>query len=62
MLTYGAPFYALYFLASFPIFYHLDEGPDACWSPMETAGAALSASMIMLVLLDVAASFFPAVT
>ena len=62
MLTYGALFYSLYFLASFPIFYHLDEGLATCWSPIETAGAALSASMIMLVLLDLAASFFPAVT
>ncbi|MFW2388627.1 MAG: hypothetical protein ACN4G0_09845 [Polyangiales bacterium] len=54
MLAYGSLFYALYFIASFPIFYQLDEERDASWSLSLTAAAALSASMIMLFLLDFA--------
>lgn len=58
MLSYGSLFYALYFVASFPIFYWLDEKPDDDWSLKKTAAAALSASMIMLFLLDFAAKMF----
>lgn len=58
MLAYGSLFYSLYFLASFPIFFHLDERRDACWSLTKTAAAALSASMIMLFMLDFAAAIF----
>ncbi len=58
MLAYGSAFYALYFVASFPIFYHLDEEPDTNWSLTLTTGAALSASMIMMFLLDFAAALF----
>ena len=62
MLAYGSLFYSLYFIASFPIFYHLDEGRDTCWSLTKTAAAALSASMIMLFLLDFAAAIFGPLT
>jgi cycloeucalenol cycloisomerase len=55
MLSHGSSIYALYFVASFPIFYWLDEGRDTSWSLRETAAAALSASMIMLFLMDFAA-------
>lgn len=58
MLAYGSLFYSLYFIASFPIFFHLDERRDACWSLTKTAAAALSASMIMLFLLDFSAAIF----
>lgn len=58
MLAYGSFFYSLYFVASFPIFYPLDERRDASWSLWLTAAAACSASLIMLVLLDFAAAFF----
>ena len=58
MLSYGSLFYSLYFVASFPIFYWLDEGRDTDWSLKTTAAAALSASMIMLFLLDFAAKLF----
>lgn len=58
MLAYGSLFYALYFIASFPIFYELDEAREANWSLTLTAAAALSASMLMMFLLDFAAAIF----
>lgn len=62
MLAYGSAFYALYFIASFPIFYELDEQRESNWSLKLTVGAALAASMIMLFLLDFAAAFFGPLT
>jgi cycloeucalenol cycloisomerase len=62
MLSYGSLFYSLYFIASFPIFYHLDEDRNANWSLTMTAAAALSASMIMMFLLDFAAAIWGALT
>lgn len=62
MLRYGSLFYSLYFIASFPIFYHLDERRDTDWSLTMTAAAALSASMIMMFLLDFAAAIFGPLT
>lgn len=62
MLTHGSLFYSLYFIASFPIFFHLDEERDTCWSAKKTIAAALSASMIMLFLLDFAAAMFGPLT
>jgi len=62
MLSYGSLFYSLYFIASFPIFYHLDEGRDTCWSLTKTAAAGLSASMLMMFLLDFAAAIFGPLT
>lgn len=58
MLAYGSLFYALYFVASFPIFYPLDERRDDDWSLLSTAAAACSASLIMMFLLDFAAAIF----
>ena len=58
MLAYGSLFYSLYFIASFPIFYYLDEARDARWSLAITAAAACTASMIMMFLLDFAAAIF----
>ena len=58
MLAYGSFLYSLYFVASFPIFYHLDEGRDTNWTLTTTAAAALSAGMIMMFLLDFTARLF----
>jgi cycloeucalenol cycloisomerase len=58
MLAYGSLFYSLYFIASFPIFYQLDEDRDTSWSLPLTAAAACSAGLIMLFLLDFAAAIF----
>ncbi len=58
MLAYGSLFYALYFIASFPIFYNLDEDRETSWSLTKTSAAALSASMILLFLLDFSAAIF----
>ena len=58
MLAYGSLFYSLYFVASFPIFYHVDEKRSASWSLTMTAGAACAAGLIMLFLLDFAAAIF----
>lgn len=57
MLSHGSLFYALYFVASFPIFFHLDEWRGDNWSLTKTAGAACAAGLIMLFLLDFAAGF-----
>ena len=62
MLAYGSAFYALYFIASFPIFYQLDEERDSNWSLKLTAAAALAAGMIMMFLLDFAAAIFGPIT
>jgi len=58
MLAYGSLFYSLYFVASFPIFYQLDERREANWSLPITAAAACTASLIMMFLLDFAAAIF----
>ncbi len=57
MLAYGSVMYAFYFIASFPIFYWIDEevsgeGGLRRWSLWQVSSAALSASMITLYLLD----------
>ncbi|NNE17670.1 MAG: hypothetical protein HKN10_04245, partial [Myxococcales bacterium] len=44
MLAYGSLFYSLYFVASFPIFYPLDERREANWSLASTVAAACTAS------------------
>lgn len=54
MLSHGSLFYALYFVASFPIFFHLDELRGVNWSLIKTAGAACAAGLVMLFLLDFA--------
>ena len=55
MLRYGSAIYATYFIASFPIWYFLDETRERTWSLWQTAAAALSASMLTLYMLDAAA-------
>lgn len=55
MLAYGSLIYALYFLVSFPIFYFLDEKVERRWSVMATLAAGLSASMLLMYLLELAA-------
>ena len=62
MLKYGSLFYSLYFIASFPIFYHLDEERGSNWSLPVTVAAACTASMIMMFLLDFAAAIFGPMT
>jgi len=62
MLTYGSLFYSLYFVSSFPIFYHLDERRDTSWSLTVTAAAGCTASTLMMFLLDFAAAIFGPLT
>ena len=62
MLAYGSLFYSLYFVASFPIFYHLDEKRNVSWSLKITAAAACTAGLIMMFLLDFAAAIFGPLT
>lgn len=52
MLAFGSISYACYFVASFPIFYYLDEHEHAKWDLQKTVFAALSASMLTFYLLD----------
>jgi len=52
MLAYGSIMYACYFVASFPIFYFLDEDKNKKWNLWMVCAAALSASMITMYLLD----------
>jgi cycloeucalenol cycloisomerase len=55
MLAYGSAVYAIYFVASFPIFYFLDEDKNRSWSVLQTIAASLSASMLTFYMLDIAA-------
>jgi cycloeucalenol cycloisomerase len=55
MLAYGSIIYATYFVASFPIYYFLDETPDKTWSLPQTIGAACVASMVTFYLLELSA-------
>lgn len=52
MLAYGSIMYACYFIASFPIFYFLDEDKNKRWSLWVVIAAGLSASMLTMYLLD----------
>ena len=52
MLAYGSAFYAIYFIASFPVFYFLDENRDRPWNIWVVLAASFSASMLTLYLLD----------
>ncbi|CBL44695.1 conserved hypothetical protein, similar to cyclopropyl sterol isomerase [gamma proteobacterium HdN1] len=56
MLAYGSAIYALYFIASFPIFYHLDEVAEKRWDLLKVSAAGLSASMLTFYLLDFTAA------
>ena len=55
MLAYGSAVYALYFIASFPIYYYLDESAQQRWDLLKVSAAGLSASMLTFYLLDAAA-------
>ena len=55
MLRYGSAIYALYFLTSFPIYCRMDEDAQRPWGVWQAAAGALSAGMLTLFLLDVAA-------
>lgn len=54
MLKFGSSIYAIYFLVSFPIFFQLDEKAEQPWSLWQTIAAALSASMLTILCLDLA--------
>jgi cycloeucalenol cycloisomerase len=55
MLRFGSAIYATYFVASFPIWYFIDEEVESNWGLWQTASAAMSASMITMYLLDFSA-------
>ena len=55
MLAYGSAIYAIYFIASFPIYYFIDETGDKKWNLYQVIGGALSASMLTLYGLDITA-------
>jgi cycloeucalenol cycloisomerase len=57
MLRFGSAIYATYFVASFPIWYFIDEKVEDCWTVLQTASAAMSASMITFYLLDFSAQW-----
>jgi cycloeucalenol cycloisomerase len=52
MLAYGSAIYATYFLASFPIWYFLDETRERRWTMLQVTAGALSASMLTFYMLD----------
>jgi cycloeucalenol cycloisomerase len=52
MLTYGSAIYATYFIASFPIYYLIDEHKKQSWSLPVVIAAGLSASMLTFYMLD----------
>jgi len=57
MLAYGSAVYAIYFLASFPIYAALDETRERPWTLVETTAGALSASMLTILGLDLVTRF-----
>ncbi len=54
MLKYGSAIYATFFIASFPIYYFIDETPQRRWTIAQTVAGALSASMLTFYMLDFA--------
>ncbi len=55
MLAFGSFIYSTYFIASFPIFYFLDERTSKPWSLLTVCSASLSASMLVFYLLEICA-------
>ncbi|MCG8312069.1 MAG: hypothetical protein MI976_02535 [Pseudomonadales bacterium] len=55
MLAFGSAIYAIYFIASFPIFYFIDEKQAKPWSLWQASAGAMSASMLTFFGLDFAA-------
>jgi cycloeucalenol cycloisomerase len=52
MLAYGSIMYSCYFIASFPIYYFLDETWEKPWSLIQTFLYASAAGTLTLYLLD----------
>jgi cycloeucalenol cycloisomerase len=52
MLVFGSLFYALYFVASFPLFLSIDERREKPWDLPRVVFGGLSAGMLTLILLD----------
>ena len=52
MLAYGSAIYATYFIASFPIYYFIDETKERSWTLLEVVAGGLSASMLTFYMLD----------
>lgn len=55
MLAYGSAIYATYFIASFPIYYFIDEDQNRRWSLTQVVAGGLSAAMLTFFMLDAAA-------
>lgn len=55
MLAYGSAIYATYFIASFPIYYFIDEDQGRRWSLTQVVAGGLSAAMLTFFMLDAAA-------
>ena len=67
MYTVGSVFYGIYFWASFPMFFRMDEDPsEERWTLVQSAHDSFAAGMIVTVILDlwrlIATSFDPTVT
>lgn len=60
MLAYGSAIYAIYFIASFPIFYFIDENVNKPWTALQSLSASFSASMLTFYGLDLAAHWIGA--
>ena len=60
MLAYGSAIYAIYFIASFPIYYRIDERRGQSWSLWVTASAGMAASMLTFYMLDFVAHWIGA--
>jgi cycloeucalenol cycloisomerase len=54
MLKYGSMIYATYFIASFPIYYFIDEDRARPWSLLQVVAGALAASTLTFYMLDMA--------
>lgn len=52
MLAYGSIMYSFYFIASFPIYYFIDEDKVKSWTLWHTFMASCTASMLTFYLLD----------
>jgi cycloeucalenol cycloisomerase len=57
MLKFGSAIYATFFIASFPIYYFVDENPDEPWDIVKIVFAAFGATMIMFLLLEMCARY-----
>jgi len=52
MLAYGSIMYSFYFIASFPVYYFLDEDKDKPWGLWYTFMASCTAGLLTIYLLD----------